>query len=828
MRMQNRFGSFLRRRAVFAGIAAIAVLVASCDDPTRAPEFTVTFNLNGGGGTLPAPQTVNAGSSITLPGGTGLSRSGFVFGGWNTAADGTGINHDAGSVFTPTGNVTLFARWITAATFTVTFNANGGTGTVPAQSAAQGSGMTLPGQGNLTRDGHTFGGWNTNAAGTGENFGAGTTFTPASNTTLFARWIVNFTVTFDPNGGTGTVPALTTPQGSNITLPNGAGLSRGGYTFGGWNRNAAGTGENFGAGSTFTPPGDTTLHARWIAAGTGSFTVTFSANGGSGTAPAPQTVAAGSSIALPSSGGLSQSGFTFGGWNTNADGTGTNHSVGASFTPAGNVTLFARWNPVVNFTVTFSANGGGGTVPAPQTVAEGSSITLPGGDGLSRSGFTFGGWNTNAVGTGTNHNAGVPFTPAGNTTLFARWIVNFTVTFDPNGGTGTVPALTTPQGSGITLPSGVGLSRGTYTFGGWNRNAAGTGENFGAGSTFTPTGDTTLHARWIAAGAESFTVTFSANGGGGTAPAPQTVAAGSSIALPSGGGLSQSGFIFGGWNTNADGTGTNHSVGASFTPAGNVTLFARWNPMRVSVSASWQYTVAIRDDGSLWAWGDNRSGQLGDGTMTNRWVPTRIGADNNWASISAGWQHTVAIRDDGSLWAWGDNHIGELGDGTQISRNAPIRIGADNNWASISAGSSHTVAVRDDGSLWAWGSNTIGQLGDGTMTSRWVPIRIGADNNWASASAGWQHTVAIRDDGSLWAWGSNNWRQLGDGTTTLRLIPTRIGVDNNWASISAGSDHTVAVREDGSLWAWGHNGAGQLGNGTSSYIPSDPFQITMP
>ncbi|MCL2193819.1 MAG: InlB B-repeat-containing protein, partial [Treponema sp.] len=670
--MRNRFGSFLRGCVVFAGIVALAMFIAGCDDPTRVPEFTVTFNLNGGGGTLPPPQTVNAGSSVTLPNGTGLSRSGFVFAGWNTATDGTGTNHDAGTVFTPTGNVTLFARWNTAATFTVTFNANGGTGTVPAQSTAQDSGMTLPGQGNLTRSGHTFGGWNISASGTGENFGAGTTFTPAGNTTLFARWIVNFTVTFDPNGGTGTMPALTTPQGSGITLPSGAGL-KGGYTFGGWNRNAVGTGENFGAGSTFTPTGNVTLFARWIVAGAESFTVTFSANGGGGTAPAPQMVAAGSSIALPSGDGLLRSGFTFGGWNTNADGTGVNHSAGASFTPTENVTLFARWNPVVNFTVTFSANGGSGTVPAPQTVTEGSSITLPSGDGLSKSGLVFDGWNTNVTGMGTNHSVEASFTPTGNVTLFARWI----------------PVV-----------------------------------------------------------AQNFTVTFHANGGDGTVPAPQTVTEGSSITLPSGVELTKSGFTFGGWNTNTAGTGTSHSMGSMFTPTSNVLLFASWNPVTFKViSAGTDHTAVVKMDGTLWAWGGNASGQLGDGTTTGRNGPVQIQSGMTWASVSAGGiagaSHSVAIRSDGTLWGWGHSAWGQRGDGTTTNRNTPVRVGMATNWISVAAGGAHTIAIRSDGSLWAWGRNRSGQIGDGTTTNRNTPVRIGTATNWASVSAGLDHTVAV-------------------------------------------------------------------------------------
>jgi uncharacterized repeat protein (TIGR02543 family) len=159
-------------------------------------------------------------------------------------------------------------------------------------------------------------------------------------------------------------------------------------------------------------------------------------------------------------------------------------------------------------TITFSVNGGAGTPPVSQTVITGSSITIPSGSGLTRIGYTFGGWNTNASGTGTNYNEGVSYTvPTSNVTLYARWITNVTVTFNINSGTGTAPASqTVPAGSGITLPSGSEFSRTGYTFGGWNTNASGTGTNYSANSSYTPTGNITLYAKWnvIQNGSETY------------------------------------------------------------------------------------------------------------------------------------------------------------------------------------------------------------------------------------------------------------------------------------------------------------------------------------
>ena len=236
----------------------------------------------------------------------------------------------------------------------------------------------------------------------------------------------------------------------------------------------------------------------------------------------------------------------------------------------------------------------------------------------------------------------------------------------------------------------------------------------------------------------------------------------------------------------------------------------------VSVAAGGNYTVAIRSDGTLWAWGENRFGQLGDGTVIDRSLPTRIGTATNWATVTVGGRHTVAIRRDGSLWAWGENRFGQLGDGPTANRNAPTRIGMGTYWAYVSAGGSHTVAVRRDGSLWAWGANESSQLGNGgggmgDMTR--VPVRIGIATTWASAAAGDRHTMAAQTDGSLWAWGWNGLGGLGDGTANNRGTPVRVGPTTTWAFVDAGEGHTVAAGTDGTLWAWGRNDIGQLGNG---------------
>jgi hypothetical protein len=135
--------------------------------------------------------------------------------------------------------------------------------------------------------------------------------------------------------------------------------------------------------------------------------------------------------------------------------------------------------------------------------------------------------------------------------------------------------------------------------------------------------------------------------------------------------------------------------------------------------------VAVRTDGTLWAWGYNGDGELGDGTTADKSSPVQIGSATNWQSVAAGAYHTVAVRTDRTLWAWGENESGQLGDGTTESTNSPAQIGSATNWQTVAAGDEHTVAVRTDGTLWAWGDNENGQLGDGTGW-RVIPGKIGA------------------------------------------------------------------------------------------------------
>ncbi|MCL2360275.1 MAG: hypothetical protein FWC73_00495 [Defluviitaleaceae bacterium] len=225
------------------------------------------------------------------------------------------------------------------------------------------------------------------------------------------------------------------------------------------------------------------------------------------------------------------------------------------------------------------------------------------------------------------------------------------------------------------------------------------------------------------------------------------------------------------------------------------------------------HVMVIRTDGSLWGWGRNCNGQVGDGTLNMRAEPIFI--MDGIISVSTGGMHTMAICSDNILWGWGCNCTGKLGNGTYYGQHVPMRI--MDNVAYVYAGERHTMAIQLDGTLWTWGWGIAGALGTGEFEDSTIPVKIMEDI--ISASAGGRHSLAICSNNSLWAWGHNEWGQLGVGN--FDTIASPIHVMDDVIAAFTGYGHSMAIRSDNSLWAWGHNSWGQLGDGTqdNSHTP---------
>lgn len=266
----------------------------------------------------------------------------------------------------------------------------------------------------------------------------------------------------------------------------------------------------------------------------------------------------------------------------------------------------------------------------------------------------------------------------------------------------------------------------------------------------------------------------------------------------------------------------------------------RSSPVQVGALTNWYQvaltrgsSVAIKTDGTLWSWGYNGNGDLGQNNIISRSSPVQVGSLTNWGQVSCGYLHVSAIKTDGTLWGWGRNNAGQVGDGTVIPRSSPVQIGALTNWSQVSVGGfssgDFTVAVTKSGTIFAWGYAGQGQLGNSNVIRRSSPVQIGGMTNWSQAATGDNFSIAVKTDGTLWGWGANFTGSLGTGNTTLFSSPVQVGALTNWRRAAAGGNGssggtTAAVKTDGTLWTWGLNNKGQLGLGGGANR-SSPVQV---
>jgi alpha-tubulin suppressor-like RCC1 family protein len=253
------------------------------------------------------------------------------------------------------------------------------------------------------------------------------------------------------------------------------------------------------------------------------------------------------------------------------------------------------------------------------------------------------------------------------------------------------------------------------------------------------------------------------------------------------------------WGSNANGRlGLNNTT--SYSSPKQVGALTNW--LKVTSGSYTNFAVAIKTDGTMWSWGANNYGQLGISLPTyySRSSPVQIGALTTWANVSIGFNFAMAIKTDGTLWAWGDNSYGQQGLGNTSSRSSPIQVGALTSWSRVSCGfqsdGGFTQAVRTNGTLWSWGWNRAGQLGlnftnyNATISS---PNQVGSLTNWSNVSCGNQHTIALKTDGTLWSWGVNNLGQLGQNNTTTLSSPVQIGALTTWYATATGNKYSIAL-----------------------------------
>lgn len=237
----------------------------------------------------------------------------------------------------------------------------------------------------------------------------------------------------------------------------------------------------------------------------------------------------------------------------------------------------------------------------------------------------------------------------------------------------------------------------------------------------------------------------------------------------------------------------------------------------IAITCGGLHTCGLQRDHSLWCWGSNPAGQLGLGEgVVGQSTPQRVPGRADWLTIAARTRHVCGLREDGSLWCWGDNSNGQLGVADTIDRATPQPIAALQHFVTVGAGALHSCAIDDASALWCWGANDMGQLGHGDMVQRTTPERVGTSIGWTRVDGGFGHTCALRVGNELWCWGSNGSGQLGVGDTDKRLVPVLVAT--GFVDVGLGAAQSCGVRDDGSVWCWGENERGQTGAGVASSV----------
>ena len=225
------------------------------------------------------------------------------------------------------------------------------------------------------------------------------------------------------------------------------------------------------------------------------------------------------------------------------------------------------------------------------------------------------------------------------------------------------------------------------------------------------------------------------------------------------------------------------------------------------------YSLALKGDGTIWAWGLNNYGQLGNTTVTRTNTPLQVIGLTNMTAIAGGFDHGLALQSNGTVWAWGRNDFGQLADGTNNPISGPVPVSGINGIiTAIAGGGLHSLALQSNGTVWAWGYNGLGQLGNSTNTSSNTPVQVSGLTGVIAIAGGYFHSLALKSDGTVWAWGWNFYGQLGNGFSDTNTPVPVSGISGGITAIAGGGSHSLALSGNGTVWAWGSNERGQLGN----------------
>jgi alpha-tubulin suppressor-like RCC1 family protein len=235
-----------------------------------------------------------------------------------------------------------------------------------------------------------------------------------------------------------------------------------------------------------------------------------------------------------------------------------------------------------------------------------------------------------------------------------------------------------------------------------------------------------------------------------------------------------------------------------------------------------RFTMALKSDNTLWTWGCNGSGQLGDGTTINRSSPVQV-PGTAWNELGGTTIMGMATKTDGTLWTWGSGYCGMLSNNSTIGRCSPEQV-PGNQWVGLACGLFHTSARKTDGTLWAWGAGAVGRLGTGTPIDRSSPNQV-PGNQWVDVAAGNVHGMARKIDGSLWVWGNQIYGMQGVNCSGQSPIISPVQLPGDWLCITASHHNSFGIKRDNTLWAWGQGTNGLIADDQACVGRSAPFQI---